>query len=128
MASRDILDRERKQLAQNDPYVARYGSQAEDMRRKDQLNKRVDIVNDLLTVSRQQRQDAIEKTKALGSTQDPTSKNYIQYVAGRGNSAEAFGMEDVKHWENVGENIDDIRRMALNVGRVGPRARAYLNI
>jgi hypothetical protein len=144
MAERDRLN--------SDPYYQKYGSQAESMRQRDvqasnhyserfgsqgrdvaardalarRDAQRVAARQEFMAPSAVQRQQAAEETRARGGSVKP--EDYRKVFASHGDDPNVFGWKDLEHWRNVGESDGDIRRIALNVGLVGPRVRRELGI
>lgn len=133
-AARQRKEAEQAQFYANDPYYQKYGSQAESMRRADQLNKeQLSAARQRVAVSPSMQQQAMTEMQNIARSTGSQSAvsaipqrlaSYAQY----GNSPNVIGMKDVRELENQGYGRDEIKRFGLALGQVGPLAKQYLGI
>lgn len=133
-AARQRKAAEQANFYANDPYYQKYGSQAESMRRADQLNtEQLSAARQRVAVAPAMQQQAMTElqniARSTGSQKAVADipqrlKGYAQY----GNSANVIGMKDVRELENQGYGKDEIKRFGLALGQVGPLAKQYLGI
>lgn len=138
LANRDYLTSLSKQGI-TPQEAEKYGSNVVDVTRANRLNQTAiaNATERLTAGSPQQRSQALTESYRLAQSagipaargsEQATRDFYTKEFARFGDNPNVFGMQDLLEMRNRGESEGDIRRIALTIGKVGPRAQKELGL